>query len=187
MKLGYALCGSFCTVPRSISVLETLARENEIVPIMSDNLMTCDTRFGRASDILTRVEEICGRRVISNIVEAEPLGPREPLDAMIICPCTGNTLAKLAAGISDGAVTLAAKAHLRQGRPLIIALASNDALSANFKNIAELMQRRSIYFVPLAQDEPRGKPYSLVCDFDRVGEALSAAREGRRLAPFFVN
>jgi dipicolinate synthase subunit B len=177
--IGYAMCGSFCTHAQSLAQLEALVQSGyEIQPIMSETVYTTDTRFGKARDLIDRVEELCGRSVIHTIVEAEPLGPRHPLDALIISPCTGNTLAKLSCGITDTAVCMAAKAHLRTDRPLVLALASNDALSANLKNIAALLSRKSVYFVPMVQDDPSGKPHSMVADFSRVCETLSDALAG---------
>ena len=177
--IGYAMCGSFCTHSQSLCQLEKLAEKGyEIQPIMSEVVYTTDTRFGKAKDLIERVESICGRPIIHTIVAAEPLGPQHPLDALIISPCTGNTLAKLSCGITDTAVCMAAKAHLRTDRPLVLALASNDALSANLKNIAALLSRKSVYFVPMVQDDPSGKPHSMVADFFRVCETLSDALAG---------
>lgn len=184
--IGYAMCGSFCTVEDSIKQLEELiARGYDIVPIMSGNLYNTDTRFGSCLEFRRRVSELCGREIIHTIVDAEPLGPAIKLDAMIICPCTGNTLAKIAQGISDSSVSLAAKAHLRGNRPLLIALASNDALSANLKNIATLLSRKGVYFVPLTQDDPVKKPNSLVADYNLLYPALEAALQGRQYQPVF--
>ncbi len=180
MKIGYALCGSFCTHARSVAMLEKLASEHEIVPIASETVVSSDTRFGRASELIEKIEAICSRKIICNIVDAEPLGPREVLDALIISPCTGNTLSKIANGITDTAVTMAAKAHLRSDRPLIIALSTNDALSANLKNIATLLERKNVYFVPLTQDDPLAKPHSLVCELSLLPETLEAAMQGRQ-------
>lgn len=177
--IGYAMCGSFCTHSQSLCQLEKLAEKGyEIQPIMSEVVYTTDTRFGKARDLIERVESICGRSVIHTIVCAEPLGPQHPLDALIISPCTGNTLAKLSCGITDTAVCMAAKAHLRTDRPLVLALASNDALSANLKNVAALLSRKSVYFVPMVQDDPSGKPHSMVADFSRVCETLADALAG---------
>lgn len=177
--IGYAFCGSFCTIARSIKQLEKLTAQGyDVQPIMSENVFMTDTRFGRAADIVSRVQELCGRPVIHTIVDAEPLGPKHPLDALVISPCTGNTLAKLSCGITDTAVCMAAKAHLRTDRPLVLALASNDALSANLKNIAALLTRKSVYFVPLVQDDPAGKPHSMVADFDRIPDTLHDALDG---------
>ena len=184
--IGFAACGSFCTLSRAISQMEQLAREHTLVPIVSPAVATTDTRFGKAADLLALMESISGRKPITTIAEAEPLGPALPLEALIIAPCTGNTLAKMASGITDTSVTMAAKAHLRNGRPLIIALASNDALSANLRNIGTLLERKNIYFVPLGQDDPIAKPHSMVCDFSRIPETLSAALIGRQLQPILV-
>lgn len=177
--IGYAMCGSFCTHAHAVAQLEALVQKGyEIQPIMSQTVYITDTRFGRAKDLIARVERLCGRSVIHTIVDAEPLGPQHPLDALIISPCTGNTLAKLSCGITDTAVCMAAKAHLRTDRPLVLALASNDALSANLKNIAALLSRKSVYFVPMVQDDPKGKPHSMVADFSRLCETLGDALAG---------
>ena len=179
--IGYAFCGSFCTIGQSEKQLERLlASGYEIQPIMSETVYRTDTRFGKAQELISRVEDLCGRPVIHTIVDAEPLGPRRPLDALIISPCTGNTLAKLACGITDTAVCMAAKAHLRTDRPLVLALASNDALSANLKNIATMLARKSVYFVPLIQDDPTEKPHSMVANFDRIPDTLRDALEGKQ-------
>lgn len=184
--IGYAACGSFCTLSRSMKQMELLAKQYRLFPIVSPAVATTDTRFGKAADFLALMEAISGRKPITTIAEAEPLGPAIPLDALIIAPCTGNTLAKMANGITDTSVTMAAKAHLRNGRPLIIALASNDALSANLRNIGTLLERKNIFFVPLGQDDPGAKPHSMVCDFARIGETLAAALEGRQLQPLLM-
>ena len=182
--IGYAFCGSFCTIQRSMKVLRGLCAEgNSVLPIMSDAVYSTDTRFGSARDLIKSVESVCGRGIIHSIVDAEPLGPKTVLDILVICPCTGNTLAKIASGITDTPVTMAAKAHLRSDRPLVIALATNDALSANLENIGTLMKRKNIFFVPMKQDDPVSKPHSLVCDFDRVGETMMSAFAGRQIQP----
>lgn len=186
MKLGFALTGSFCTVNAALSALKELAKENEIVPIVSSAIATTDTRFGKATDTMHALEEICSKVPIMSIKDAEPLGPKNPLDAMIICPCTGNTLARLACGITDGPVTMAAKAHLRCDRPLIIAISTNDALSQNLKNIGTLLTRKSIFFVPFGQDSPNGKPYSLISDFTLLRETLSCALDGKQIQPLLL-
>lgn len=181
--IGYALCGSFCTHARALETLRCLrARGHEIRPIVSEIVSRSDTRFGRACDLLTELTEICGRDVIRTVVDAEPLGPREKLDLLIIAPCTGNTLAKLAGGITDTTVTMAAKAQLRADRPILLGLASNDALSANLQNIAALHMHRHITFAPMAMDDKIGKPYSLVCDFGAIpdlAESILASRTHR--------
>lgn len=180
--IGYAMCGSFCTLQRSIKQLEKLISQGyDVLPIMSEMTYSTDTRFGRCEEIRKKVEDLCGRKIIHTIPEAEPLGPSVRLDAMVVSPCTGNTLAKLAHGITDTAVCMAVKAHLRNDRPVVIALASNDALAAGLSNIATMMARKNIYFVPLGQDDPREKPNSLVCDFDRLSETLDNAMRGKRI------
>ena len=185
--IGYAICGSFCNFSASLLALEGLVRNGyEIQPIMSERAYSTDTRFWLASEFSTRVEELCQRPIIHSIAYAEPLGPKNPLDALIISPCTGNTLAKMANGITDTAVTMAAKAHLRQDRPLLIALATNDGLSQNLSNIGRLLTRKSVYFLPMKQDDPEGKPHSLVADFSLLPKALSSMAEGRQLRPLFL-
>ena len=187
MLIGYALCGSFCTFSRSIAVMEKLiALGHELIPIMSSVAYSTDTRFGKAEDMRWRIISLCGKDIIKNVEEAEPLGPKTKLDMLIVSPCTGNTLAKLANGITDTAVTMACKAHLRCDRPLLIALASNDAMSANLSNIAGLLTRKSVYFVPLHQDDPDFKPHSLIAEFERIPEAADAALKGKQLRPLFL-
>ena len=185
--IGFALCGSFCSLKAAEKVLTTLREQGEdILPIFSQNAAALDTRFGKAADWIQTVTALCGREPILTIPQAEPLGPQTPLEALILCPCTGNTLAKLACGITDTTVTMAAKAHLRRGRPLVIALASNDALSANLQNIARMSEKKNVYFVPLRQDDPEKKPFSLVCDFTAVPQTLQAARNGQQPRPLIV-
>ncbi len=185
--IGYALCGSFCTMSESLSVLRTLAdRGYDLLPIMSNAAFSTDTRFGKSADFVKEISDICGREPVVTIRDAEPLGPKLPLEALIICPCTGNTLAKLAAGITDTPVTMAAKAHMRRSRPLLITLASNDAMSANLKNIASLLEKKNVWFTPMLQDDPEKKPHSLVADFSLVPDALSAALTGKQLRPLFL-
>ena len=185
--IGYAICGSFCSFSSSLAVLEKLiGNGEEIQPIMSECAYGTDTRFWLASEFRDRVERLCGRPVIHKLADAEPLGPKRPLDAMIICPCTGNTLAKMACGITDTAVCMAAKAHLRGNRPLVIALASNDALSANLKNISVMLNRKNVYFVPMEQDDPKSKPHSLVASFELLKPTLEAAKEGIQYQKLFI-
>ena len=185
--IGYAICGSFCSFSSSLAALEQLIRSGEeIQPIISERACSTDTRFWLASEFVSRVESVCGRGIIRTIADAEPLGPARPLDALIISPCTGNTLAKLSQGITDSAVTMVAKAHLRRDRPLLIALATNDGLSQNLGSISRLLTRRGVYFVPMRQDDPVAKPHSLVADFARLPEALAAMREERQLRPIFL-
>ena len=183
--IGYAMCGSFCTMKRSLEILESLCKTYEMLPIMSPITYETNTRFGKASDHVSRAESLCGREVIHTVDGAEPLGPATPLEALVICPCTGNTLAKMARGITDTAVCMAAKAHLRSDRPLLIALASNDAMSANLGNIATLLNRKQVYFVPMKQDDPEKKPHSLVADFSLLPQTLEAALEGKQFQRLF--
>ena len=184
--LGYAFCGSFCTHGRSLKELRNLiASGYEVQPIFSETVWSTSTRFGSATALRDEVEALCGHPVIHTVVDAEPLGPSMTLDALIVSPCTGNTLAKIANGITDTAVCMAAKAHLRSDRPLVISLASNDALSANLQNIAKLLSRKHVYFVPMNQDDPEKKPHSLVADFSLLYPTLHAAFEGRQFRRLF--
>ena len=184
--IGYAMCGSFCTHERSFKVLKALVESGyEVQPILSECAYTTDTRFGKARELSERMETLCGREIIHTVESAEPLGPKKPLDALVIAPCTGNTLAKLAGGITDTSVTMAAKAHLRCDRTLLIALASNDAMSQNLGNIGKLITRRRVFFVPMKQDDPLGKPHSLVAELELIPEALSLALEGKEIRPLF--
>lgn len=185
--IGFAMCGSYCTHKRSIEQLELLIKAGyDVMPVVSENVYSTDTRFGRAEELRQRLYDMCGRECIHTVVEAEPLGPKTPLDALVICPCTGNTLAKMAQGITDTAVTMAAKAHLRGDRPLVIALASNDALSANLKNIATMLNRKHVYFVPMLQDDPEKKPHSLIADFSLLMPTLSSAMKGKQHQKIFI-
>ena len=183
-RIGFAFCGSFCTFSTAMSALEAVkARFGDVTPIVSENSAALDTRFGDAHNWLREMERICDKRVIDTLPKAEPLGPKKLLDALVIAPCTGNTLGKLAAGITDTPVTMAAKAHLRNDRPVVIAVATNDGLSAAARNIGELLVRKNIFFVPFGQDDPEKKPCSLMADFTRIGETVDAALEGRQLQP----
>jgi dipicolinate synthase subunit B len=185
--IGYAFCGSFCTLRDSLLSLEVLSKSGEeIQPIMSPITYSSDTRFITSEELKSRVRTLTGREIIHTIEKAEPLGPAHPLEILIIAPCTGNTLAKIANGITDTAVTMAAKAHLRCDRPLLIALASNDAMSQNLQNISKLISHRSVYFLPMKQDAPLKKPHSLVCEFDKIPFALGEIRRGRQLRPLFT-
>ena len=182
-RLGLALCGSYCTYGKLFAAVNALAEKYELIPIMSDTAAETDTRFGAAAGHLRRLREVCGRNVVTTIAEAEPLGPQNAMDALLIAPCTGNTLAKLAHGITDSSVTMAAKGHLRNGKPLIIAFSTNDGLSASAENIGRLLNRKNIYFVPFSQDAPEAKPRSLQSDFSLLSETVEAALEGRQLQP----
>ena len=183
--IGFALCGSFCTIRRALVELERLTDKYEVQGIVSEAVYATDTRFAPAAEVLDEVKQLTGKELIHDIVGAEPLGPAVPLEALIICPCTGNTLAKMANGITDSGVTMAAKAHLRSNRPLVIALASNDALSANLKNIGTLLTRKNVYFVPMKQDDPEGKLHSLVADFSMLSGTLEAALNGKQYQRLF--
>ena len=182
--IGFAVCGSFCTHAKAMEALEQVkARFQRVVPIVSETAADTDTRFGTAHDLMREMERICDHRVIRTVKGAEPIGPQKLLDLLIIAPCTGNTLGKLAGGITDTAVTMAAKSHLRNQRPVVIAMASNDGLSGTAKNIGELLVRKGYYFVPFGQDDPDRKPCSLMADFTLIGETVRAALEGRQLQP----
>jgi dipicolinate synthase subunit B len=184
LTIGYALCGSYCTFEKAIAALEEVHKQfGKVIPIMSENAAATDSRFGTAESFKERIRTICGREIITTIAGAEPIGPKALLDVMVIAPCTGNTIAKLAAGITDSSVTMAAKAHLRNSRPVVIAVSTNDGLTANAKNIGTLLNRRNIYFVPFYQDDPIKKTGSVVADFNLLPEAITAAVSGRQLQP----
>ena len=185
--IGYAICGSFCTFSASIEALLKLKSiYGEILPIMSFNAYSTDTRFGKSIDWIEKIEDICNKKIIHTIPDAEPLGPKISLDALVISPCTGNTLAKIANGITDTPVCMAAKAHLRCDRPLIISLATNDAMSANLGNIATLLARKNVYFVPMKQDDPVRKPHSLVADLTLLPQTLEDALSGKQTRKLFI-
>ena len=159
LNIGFALCGSFCTFSQVIPQLEALAKEgHNVFPIMSENAGTLDTRFGTSTHNIARPAEVCGREVITDISAAEPIGPKDMTDIMVVAPCTSNTAAKLAAGMTDGAATMAVKSHLRSGKPVVLAIASNDSLLGSAKNIGELFNRKNYYFVPMLQDDIERKP-----------------------------
>jgi len=184
LRVGFALCGSFCTFQKAMTALEKTAEcYPGILPILSENSAATDTRFGTARSFIERMEEICGRKPLTTIAEVEPIGPKGLLDVLVIAPCTGNTLAKMALGVTDTAVTMAAKAQLRNGRPVVVAVSTNDGLSVSLKNIGELLCRKNIYLVPFAQDDPEGKPNSLVADFELIPASVEAALCGEQLQP----
>lgn len=186
-RVGFAFCGSFCTHGKVLQEYLHITEEYEtVLPILSEVTAATDTRFGTAEEFVRAVEQAAGRRAIRCMREAEPIGPKKLLDVLVIAPCTGNTLAKLAHGITDSTVTLAAKAHLRNERPVVIALASNDALAGNAENLGRLLARKHFYFVPYGQDDPVGKPCSLVADLSLLGDAVTAALEGRQLQPILL-
>ena len=186
MNIGFAMCGSFCTFSKVFPIMEILAEEHKLFPILSTAVCTTDSRFGKAESFIAFSERICNRSVIRSIGDAEPIGPKKLLDALVIAPCTGNTLAKLAHGIADGPVTMAAKSHLRNGRPVIIAVSTNDALGAAAENIGKLLARKNYYFVPFRQDDAASKPASMVADFTKLPGALAAAMEGKQLQPVLL-
>ncbi len=179
--VGFAMCGSFCTFKRVLKAAEKLAEKYDIVPVMSATSYHTDTRFGKAADFVSELEKISGKKVLHTVSEVEPFGPKKLLDAIVVAPCTGNTLAKLSLGIADTSVTLAVKAHLRNDRPVIIAVSSNDALANNAKNLGYLMNMKNIYFVPFEQDDPIEKPNSLVAIMEKIPDAVDAALEGKQL------
>ena len=186
-KIGFAFCGSFCTYSQAMEVLERVqSRYGDVLPIVSEAGAATDTRFGAAHDFMREMERICGRRVVDSIAKAEPIGPRHLLDVLVIAPCTGSTLARLANGFSDTAVTMAAKAMWRNGRPVVLAVSTNDGLGASAKNIGALLEKKYVYFVPYGQDDPEKKPNSLVADFTRIPDTIDAALEGRQLQPLLL-
>lgn len=186
-NIGFAICGSFCTFSKIIPQIQILVDKGyNITPIMSDMAYTTDTRFGKACDFNEKIRTICRCDIIHSIREAEPIGPKKLFDAMIIAPCTGNTIAKLASGITDTTVTMAAKAHLRNQRPLIIAPSTNDGLSINAKNIGALHAIKNVYFVPYGQDDPIKKTTSLVADMSKIHDTLIAALSQTQLQPVII-
>lgn len=186
LRIGCALCGSFCTFEKTMAALEDLSQRYDLTAVVSQNAGSTDTRFGAAADHLARLEQITGKPVIKTIPEAERIGPGKLFDVLVIMPCTGNTLGKLAAGITDTTVTMAAKAHLRNGRPVVVAMSTNDGLSASLKNVGELMVRKGYYFVPFGQDDPVKKETSLVADLTKVEQTVIKALEGKQLQPVLL-
>ncbi len=186
MEIGFALCGSFCTYAQVFPVMEELAKEHHIIPIFSFASSSTDSRFGTATEHLERVREICGRSPLRTVEGVEPIGPKKLLDALIIAPCTGNTLAKLAHSIADTPVTMAAKSHLRNGRPVIVAVSTNDALAGAAENIGKLLARKHYYFVPFGQDDAQKKPTSMVADFTKIPQTLASALEGKQIQPILI-
>ncbi len=187
-NVGFALCGSFCTFKKVIPQIEELVSLGyNVIPIMSGVSYSTDTRFGKAADFVSQIESITGKKIIYTISGAEPIGPKMLLDALVIAPCTGNTLGKMANGITDTSVTLSAKAHLRNCRPIIIAVSTNDALGAAAKNIGLLMNSKNIYFVPMRQDDPENKPNSIVADFTKIPETLDfVLTNGKQNEPLYI-
>ena len=186
MNVGFAMCGSFCTFSKVFPVMSELSRRHNVIPIFSEEVYTTDTRFGAAADHIQHAHAICGKMPLHSIVQAEPIGPQKLLDILVIAPCTGNTLAKLAHSIADSPVTMAAKSHLRNNRPILIAISTNDALAGAAENIGKLMGRKNYYFVPFGQDDPINKPTSIVADFSLIPEALEKAAESIQLQPVLL-
>lgn len=180
------MCGSFCTFAAVFPVMEILAQNYTITPIFSNSSSQIDSRFGTAEAHILRVSQICGKEPLCTIEAVEPIGPKKLLDALVIAPCTGNTLAKLAHGIADTPVTMAAKSHLRNGRPVLVAVSTNDALAGAAENIGRLLVRKNYFFVPFGQDDPIGKPTSMVADFGKIPEALKLTLEGRQIQPILL-
>ncbi len=186
ITVGFAICGSFCTFSKAIPQMKALIESGyEVIPIMSTTASSLDTRFGKASDFIWEIEDMCNRKIINTISAAEPIGPKKMTDVMVIAPCTGNTLGKLSNAITDTPVTMAAKSHLRIERPLLIALASNDALGATAQNIGKLMNVKNVFFVPMSQDDPEKKPNSLVAHFDLLIPAIEKALIKEQIQPVF--
>ncbi|MCD7860182.1 MAG: dipicolinate synthase subunit B [Firmicutes bacterium] len=186
MTVGFAVTGSFCTFSKVFPAMEALAREYTLVPIFSPAAAETDTRFGSAQAQLRRASAICGTPPILTIADAEPIGPKKMLDALVVAPCTGNSLAKISRGIADTCVTMAVKSHLRNGRPVVIAVSTNDGLAAAGENLARLLNRKNFYFVPFGQDDPLQKPTSLVADFSLLPQTVSAALAGQQLQPILL-
>lgn len=186
MNIGFAICGSFCTFDKVFPVMKELASQHTLIPIFSQVSYTTDSRFGTHETHIQKAEDICSQEVLHTIEQVEPIGPKKLLDALVIAPCTGNTLAKLAHSIADGPVTMAAKSHLRNGRPVIIAISTNDALAGAAENIGKLLARKNFYFVPFGQDDSKKKPTSIVADFTQIPATLLAALDGRQIQPLLL-
>lgn len=185
--IGFALTGSYCTLSSAIDQMENLSKTGcNIIPIVSYSVAETDTRFGKARDFIDRIENICGREVLRTIVDVEPIGPKKLLDILVVMPCTGNTMAKLYNGITDTSVTMACKAHLRNGRPLLISPATNDGLSMNAKTIGGLLNIKNIYLMPFGQDDCHKKPTSLIANMDLLIPAIEKALDGERMQPQLI-
>lgn len=186
-RVGFAVCGSFCTHAQVLKGLESLTEIYEtVIPIVSEISAFTDTRFGTSEKLLEQMEDLTGNEVLYDIPSVEPIGPKGLLDVLVIAPATGNTIAKLAAGITDTVVTMAAKAHLRNSRPVVLAVSSNDGLAAGAKNIGELLARKNYFFVPFGQDNAEKKPTSLVADFSLLPETVDAALRGEQIQPLLL-
>lgn len=186
LTIGFAFTGSYCTFSKIFPVLEEISKSAEVIPVFSNNSAETDTRFGRSAEFVERAEKVCGKKAITTIAEAEPIGPKKLIDALVIAPCTGNTIAKLANGIADTTVTLAAKSQLRNNRPVIIAVSTNDGLGANAVNIGRLLARKNIYLVPFGQDDCIEKENSVVADFKQIPATIAAALKKRQVQPVLI-
>ncbi|MDR0918336.1 MAG: dipicolinate synthase subunit B [Oscillospiraceae bacterium] len=186
INLGWCVTGSFCTFEKAFAEMEKLSEFFNIIPIMSFNAATINCRFGEANEHISTITRICGNKPITTIEDAEPLGPQKMTDIMLIAPCTGNTLAKLANSITDTPVTMAVKSHLRNNKPVVIALSTNDALAGTMKNLGTVMNLKNYYFVPLTQDDPKNKPSSLVADLTKIQETISLSQKSLQFRPFLV-
>ena len=185
-NIGFALTGSFCTLGKTFAIMEALKESYTLTPIVSERVATTDTRFFKKEEVLSRLERICGVPPLQTLPQVEPIGPKKLFDLLVICPCTGNTLSKMALGITDTSVTMAAKSHRRNGGKVLVALSTNDALSASAQNIGRLMNVKHLFFTPMGQDDPLKKPNSLVADFTRLPAAMEAALSGEQLQPVLL-
>ncbi len=188
VRIGFAMTGSFCTFAAALEQLKQLASDErwDILPILSENAYTLDTRFGTAESTIAAMETLCGKEVVHTIPQAEPIGPKKLLDVLVVAPCTSNTLAKIANGINDTPVTMAVKSHIRNDKPVVLAVSTNDALAAAGRNIGQLMSQRNLYFVPMRQDDPAGKPRSVVADLSQLIPTVEAALDGRQIQPMLI-
>ena len=185
-NIGFAITGSFCTHDKALATVKMLSEKYNVIPIVSEKVLNTDTRFGNAKDLIDNLEKTTGNKVVYNIVQAEPIGPKGLIDIMIIAPCTGNTLSKIANAITDNAVTMVAKSHLRNNKPLVIGISSNDALGKNSENLGKLINSKNVFFVPMGQDDFRKKPNSLMCDWNKIEQTLINAINKEQLQPIFV-
>lgn len=186
-RLGFAMCGSFCCAAKGLQAAQACVTAGaELLPIVSEHFSSVSTRFGSPESFLTPLSALGGGKLIQGIADAEPIGPKNMTDALVVCPCTGNLMAKLANGITDNTVTMAVKSHLRGEKPVILCIATNDGLSGSAKNIGELLCRKYYYFVPFGQDSPQTKPCSLVADFTQVPQAIASALRGKQLQPMLL-
>ena len=187
LTIGFGITGSFCTHDLILNEIKNLVEKGyKIIPILTDKVLITSTRFGTAQDFILKIENLTGNKVVSTIVEAEPIGPKNLIDILVVAPTTGNTLAKLANAITDNAVTMVFKAHVRNNKPVVIGISSNDALGLNLKNIATLLNTKNIYFVPFAQDDPMKKPKSLIADYSKIEETIEGALKGEQIQPLLI-